>query len=144
MARPWVEKAGGTYRALLDQHNQIGKTYGLKYVPVGIAVDEEGRLVRPVSSVDIGDESFRNELIDWAESGRVPAAWQQMEGGDVAVVLTPDEREEHWSQRRADEKSSALSPMRGQRAAKSTCQESARTGDPTTDEQVGGGCQSDE
>ena len=29
VARPWVEKAGATYRALLDQHNVIGKAYSL-------------------------------------------------------------------------------------------------------------------
>ena len=39
VARPWVEKAGGTFRSLLDQENVVGKRYGLKYVPVGILRD---------------------------------------------------------------------------------------------------------
>jgi len=92
VARPWVEKAGATYRALLDQHNETGKAYGLKYVPVGIALDEEGQLVRPVSSVDIGDDVFRAELVQWATSGVIPASWRQMEGGTPAA-MTVAERE---------------------------------------------------
>ena len=44
VASPWIKKAGGTYRALLDQHNEIGKAYNVKFVPVGIFVDEEGHL----------------------------------------------------------------------------------------------------
>ena len=93
VARPWVEKAGGTYRALLDQHNVTGKAYNLKYVPVGIIVDEEGRLVRPVSSVNIGDEEFRRELGEWAETGVIPASWIEMDQGGAPQDLTPDEKE---------------------------------------------------
>jgi len=81
VARPWVEKAGGRYRALLDQRSELGKACGLKYVPVGILVDEEGRLVRPITSVNIDDEEFRHELVEWVESGAVPRAWMEMEGG---------------------------------------------------------------
>lgn len=75
VAKPWVEKAGGTYRALLDQDNTIGNTFGVKYVPVGILVDERGRLVKDVSSVNIGDEAFREALRGWVEGGVVPDSW---------------------------------------------------------------------
>ena len=92
VTRPWVEKAGGTYRALLDQHNFIGKAYNLKYVPVGIAVDEAGQLVMPVSSVDIEDAGFRAELEQWARGAVVPARWAGMEGGGAPRALTPDGR----------------------------------------------------
>ena len=93
VARPWVEGAGGTYRALLDQHNAIGKAYGLKYVPVAILLDAEGRLVRPVGSVDIGRAEFRGELEAWAASGQVPRAWIEAEEPTLAVALEPDEAE---------------------------------------------------
>jgi hypothetical protein len=77
----------------LDQYNEVGKAYGLKYVPVGIALDEEGRLVRPVSSVNIDDEEFRAELEAWAVSGSIPVSWQaSAEGGD-RVQMTAAERE---------------------------------------------------
>jgi tetratricopeptide (TPR) repeat protein len=75
LARPWVEKAGGTYRALLDQYNFIGKAYNLKYVPVGIAVDETGRLVRPVGSVNIQDAEFLADLKEWAETDGIAKRW---------------------------------------------------------------------
>lgn len=93
MARPWVEKAGGTYRALLDQYNEVGKAYGLKYVPVGIALDEEGKLARPVASVNIDDEAFRTELEAWVTSGAIPPSWQALAGPDRLAPLTAAERE---------------------------------------------------
>jgi tetratricopeptide (TPR) repeat protein len=83
-ARPWVEKAGATYRGLLDQQNQIGKAYNLKYVPIGIALDEQGRF---------DDDAFRAELVAWATSGAIPASWQNMSGGGRPQPLTLAERE---------------------------------------------------
>ena len=74
VASPWIKKAGGTYRALLDQHNEIGKAYNVKFVPVGIFVDEEGRLARAVGSVNIGNRTLREELVEWITSGAVPSA----------------------------------------------------------------------
>ena len=84
VAKPWVEKAGGTYRALLDQHNVIGKAYNLKFVPVGIFVDEDGRLARAVGSVNIGDATFREELAEWVTKGSIPKAWV---GADKQIQL---------------------------------------------------------
>ena len=63
---PLGRKGGGTYGALLDQDNFIGKAYNLKYVPGGLAVDETGRLVRPVGSVNIHDAEFLTDLKGWA------------------------------------------------------------------------------
>lgn len=92
-ARPWVEKAGGTYRALLDQHNLMGRAYNLKYVPVGIIVDEEGRLVRAVSNVNIDDDAFRQQLQEWVQTGAIPAAWIEADVHEVPRALTPAEEE---------------------------------------------------
>lgn len=93
VAKPWVEKAGGTYRALLDQHNAIGKTYNLKFVPVGIFVDEDGRLARAVSSVNIGDDTFREELAEWATKGSIPKAWVDADKQTQIRELTAEEQE---------------------------------------------------
>lgn len=92
-ARPWVEKAGGEYRALLDQHNALGKACGVKYVPVGIVVDEDGRLARPVGIVNIGDPDFRQQLSEWSETGSIPRAWREIEGEGALPAPTADERE---------------------------------------------------
>ena len=73
---PGSERAGGTYRALLDQYNFIGKAYNLKYVSVGIAVDETGRLVRPVGSVNIQDAEFLADLKEWAETDGIAKRWR--------------------------------------------------------------------
>ena len=91
VARPGVEQAGGTYRALLDQENVVGKLYALKYVPVGILIDESGRLVRAVGSVNIGDETFHSELTDWVLHDKVSESWTKQ--GPTLRELTAEEAE---------------------------------------------------
>ena len=90
--RPWLHAAGATFRTLVDRHNEVGKAYGLKYVPVAIIVDATGHLVRAVQAVDIGDDDFRSQLESWARDGRIPAAWL---AGEAAAPreLTLAERE---------------------------------------------------
>lgn len=93
VAKPWVEKAGGTYRALLDRQNTIGKGYSVKFVPLGIIVDEEGRLARAVSSVNIDNDAFRRELAEWAATGAIPEAWIEADRDAKPRGLTPAEQE---------------------------------------------------
>jgi len=89
-----VEKAKAGYPVLLDRRNVVGKRYNVKYVPVGIVVDETGRLVKPISSVNIGDETFRSELEVWATSGVLPASWSDGSGREAGPdPRTPDEEE---------------------------------------------------
>ncbi len=93
MARPWIDKAGGTYRALLDRHNLIGKAYGVKYVPVGIIVDAQGRLARAVGSVNIDEEEFQEQLTRWVVADEIPQEWIAADRSDLPIALTPDEQE---------------------------------------------------
>ena len=93
MAKPWVEKAGATYRALLDQHNFIGKAYNLKFVPVGILLDEDGKLVRAVGSVNIDNDEFQSELTEWVTSGAIPKAWIDADKQSAPKALTAEEKE---------------------------------------------------
>ncbi len=93
VAKPWIEKAGGTYRALLDQHNAIGKAYNLKYVPVGIILDEEGRLAKAVGNVNIDDDDFAGQLTEWVERGDIPQAWIYADRQDTLRELSADEAE---------------------------------------------------
>ena len=44
VVRPWVERAGATYKVVVDQENVLGQRYGLKAVPRGMLVDEAGFL----------------------------------------------------------------------------------------------------
>ena len=76
----------------MDKHNEVGKAYRLKYVPVAIIVDAQGRLVRPVGAVNIGDEAFRAELESWARTARIPAGWRASEAAAIRE-LTLAERE---------------------------------------------------
>ena len=93
-AIPWIEKAGGKFRALIDRDNVVGKAYQLKYVPVGIFVDEDGRLVRPVGSVNIEDDALRSELGEWVTTGAIPNEWVASAGDTFpAGDTTGEERE---------------------------------------------------
>jgi tetratricopeptide (TPR) repeat protein len=91
VAKPWVEKAGATFRSLLDQENQVGKSYALKYVPVAILLDASGKLVRPVSSVNIDQEAFRTELEEWVEHDRIPASWAEGKSVPVSEMSSSEE-----------------------------------------------------
>lgn len=93
VAKPWVEKAGATYRALLDQNNFIGKAYNLKYVPVGIFLDEDGKLARAVGSVNIDNDDFQAELTEWVTSGAIPKAWIEADKQSAPKALTAEEKE---------------------------------------------------
>jgi len=41
-ARPYVEKAGVTYTALVDENNVLGELFGVNYVPLHYIIDEFG------------------------------------------------------------------------------------------------------
>jgi tetratricopeptide (TPR) repeat protein len=56
-------------------------------------VDEEGRLVRSVGSVNIHDENFHRELIEWVTTGSIPQSWIQTDRRAAPRNLTPDEVE---------------------------------------------------
>lgn len=84
--RPWLQKAGATFMTLLDRHNVVGRAYNLKYVPVGILLDEEGRLVRTVGPVDINDDAFAAEIDAWASGCVPPKVWS---AGPTAASLQP-------------------------------------------------------
>ncbi|MEE2754167.1 MAG: hypothetical protein VX910_09305 [Candidatus Latescibacterota bacterium] len=89
-ARPWIEKADGTFRSLLDQENQVGKAYGCKYVPVGILLDASGKLARSVSSVNIEQESFRGEMEEWLTHDRIPSSWVEDESVPVTQMSSSE------------------------------------------------------
>ena len=93
VAKPWVEASGGTYRSLLDQHNSIGKAYGVKFVPIGILLDEDGRLARGVGSVNIDQEEFREELTRWVETGAIPKSWIDSDNTTEIRELNGSEKE---------------------------------------------------
>ena len=91
---PLGRKGGGTYGgALLDQDNFIGKAYNLKYVPVGLAVDETERLVRPMGSVNIQDAEFLADLKGWAETDWIAKRWCGLPSGGLPQPMNPGERQ---------------------------------------------------
>ena len=75
MATPWLRRAGVTFTSLIDECNVLGKVFNLKSVPIGILLDEEGRLARSVGSVHIDHEPFLSEVTTWVETGKIPESW---------------------------------------------------------------------
>ncbi len=47
VARPWIEAAQPSYPVLLDTAHVVAERYNTKNVPMGIWIDEAGRIVRP-------------------------------------------------------------------------------------------------
>ncbi len=82
-----------TFPSLVDRGNVVGKAFGVKYVPVGIVIDADGQLARPVSMVDIGDSTFRSELENWASTGSRPDSWNEASEPAAAELITPEERQ---------------------------------------------------
>ena len=80
VAIPWLRRAGVTFPSVIDQFNVVGKLFKLKAIPIGILVDEDGRLVRPVGGVDIDREPFSKEVTVWAETGEIPESWSTAKG----------------------------------------------------------------
>jgi hypothetical protein len=66
VARPWVECAGATFPALLDDADALFGRFGLTLVPVALAVGEDGKLVEPPSVVDVRDDATAGALRRWA------------------------------------------------------------------------------
>jgi len=60
-------------------------------VPIGILIDEQGRLVRSVGSVNINNENFRQELTKWVNTSAIPQNWVQNDKPQKPRALTPDE-----------------------------------------------------
>jgi hypothetical protein len=80
-ARPWVEQAKVQYRVAVDRENLLGTLYHFKVVPIGIVIDENGRIVREVSPIDINDGSTRGDVEQWATYNIIPASWPGTERG---------------------------------------------------------------
>ena len=60
-------------------------------MPVGIVVDESGRLVRAVGSVNIDEDAFRSELVTWVNENTAPESWSA--GGPELRAMTSEEEE---------------------------------------------------
>ena len=61
-------------------------------MPVGILVDESGRLVRAVGSVNVNEDAFRSELVAWVNENTVPESWLANNGSELRE-MTPEEEE---------------------------------------------------
>ncbi len=81
-ARPWIEKAGLTFPAVVDPHHVTADRYGITNVPSVVWVDEDDRIVKP-PTIAPGDDRFveftkvasgrhHEALRRWVRSGEVP------------------------------------------------------------------------
>jgi hypothetical protein len=72
-ARPWIEAANPGYPALIDQWHVVADLYGMLNVPIGVWINEEGRIVRPpesAGSVDAFRQMHRTEYTIPAEAAQ--------------------------------------------------------------------------
>jgi tetratricopeptide (TPR) repeat protein len=74
-AYPWIQEAGAAFPSVLDQENMVGQYYGFKAVPVGIYFDEQGRMAKGPSAIDIRQEEAWHALVQWIREGTFPPSW---------------------------------------------------------------------
>ena len=86
-AGKWYDAAKATYTSLIDVEHSVSSAYQFINVPMGIWIDERGRVVRPAEpawtsnqSMKIGDKSIDTEgelyvaaLRDWVKNGESSA-----------------------------------------------------------------------
>ncbi len=78
-AKPWYDKAGVTFTALVDPHHTVSSLYQMVNVPTGVWIDETGKIVRPgevayskqdkVLGQTIGDDRYALGVRDWVANG---------------------------------------------------------------------------
>jgi len=82
-AGKWYDLAKATYTTLIDEQHSVSSAYNFINVPMGIWVDERGRVVRPAepawttdSTLKVGDKAIVTEgkpylaaLRDWVAKG---------------------------------------------------------------------------
>ncbi len=78
---------------MLDRHKQIGKAYGVKFVPIGIVVDEKGVLARAVGSINIDEAECLDQLTRWVVNDEIPKEWVVADRTASPPALTADEQE---------------------------------------------------
>ena len=59
----WIRAAKPTYPCLIDERHLTAELYGVVNVPMGVWIDETGRIVRPAETAATSD-AFRRHL-DW-------------------------------------------------------------------------------
>jgi hypothetical protein len=91
--RPFMQKAGATFRCLLDSENLLAKTFGFKAVPNGILVDEQGNVVyQKFGGFDIQKPETRQIIETWLGAGSVgDAESTRCVGLDGRVLMLFDE-----------------------------------------------------
>lgn len=77
-ARPWVEKTGATYVALVDALGNLGQQFDFNFVPLTLLIDEEGHLLGAPQGTRVDREADRGKIARWIEEGIVEKAssWQ--------------------------------------------------------------------
>ena len=72
-ASKWHNVARAQFTTVVDQEAVLGTRFGVKYVPFTILIDEDGKLVRGPTPVNVGKEDDCNEIVQWIEAGNAPA-----------------------------------------------------------------------
>ena len=66
-ARPYVDKAGATFKTVVDEENLLGQLYGFKAIPNGFLIDEQGVVrYKKLGGFDIRKAETSAVVKEWA------------------------------------------------------------------------------
>src|SRR6202035_1248762 len=92
-AGQWYDKAKATYTTLIDAQHAVSSAYQFINVPMGIWIDERGRVVRPAEPAWTTDQSMKFGEKGIATEGQLylAALRDWVKSGDRSVYALSDE-----------------------------------------------------
>jgi len=86
-ARPYVEKAGATFRTVVDEENLLGQLYGFRAIPNGFLIDEDGVVrYKTLGGFDVRRAETAGVLKAWVAGSELSDAGDGAVPGSAAEI----------------------------------------------------------
>lgn len=85
---PWLDRAGATFTSLVDEHGEVLSALGTTVVRTFVALDPDGRALRPPVKVKADDPATYGAIRDWLATGAAEALDTLDRGGRPAASGT--------------------------------------------------------
>ncbi len=69
--RPWLQKAGATYTALIDSSNELSQQFFFNNLPLTLLINEAGHIVHRAQATNINQKDDQQKIMQWIKTGTV-------------------------------------------------------------------------